>query len=53
MADELNAFTVENAIKITIFKMMALHFGTLVCDSEIGALIELGLFFPVVCSIKL
>ena len=51
MADELNAFTVENVIKITIFKMMPLHFGTLVCDSEIGALIELGLFFPVVCFI--
>ena len=29
---------------------MALH-GTLVCDSEIGALTKLGLFFPVVCFI--
>ena len=30
--------------------MMALH-GTLVCDSENGALTKLGLFFPVVCFI--
>ena len=37
IADELNGklcpFTIQNLIKITILKMMALH-GTLVCDSE-------------------
>ena len=31
--------------------MMALH-GTLVCDSENGALTKLGLFFPVLCFIR-
>ena len=33
MVDEPCPFTIQNLIKITIFKMMALH-GTLVCDSK-------------------
>ena len=56
MADELNGqalpFTIQNLIKITIFKTMAPH-GALVCDSENWCTYsKRGLFFPVlVCFI--
>ena len=47
MADEPCPFTIQNLIKITIFKMMVLWSVTL----KIGALTKLGLFFLVVCFI--
>ena len=46
-------FTIQILIKITVFKMMALHCNV-VCDSVtlwIGALTKLGLFLPEVCFI--
>ena len=57
MVNELNGhatpclFTIQNLIKITIFKMMVLVTVLWSVTLTTGSLTKLGLFFPVLCFI--